>query len=127
MNTSKQSGNSLKGFEMPKFGSKLIDVAKFWIYWIIIVTLTIGLFFAFLENTPFEGDDLKFYLKNKETLRYNFRIFAVISFMLTYILVNPLINRFYKNKTLSSGKRLLWQTLIYFLILIVITTIFCLI
>ena len=127
MNTYKQNGSSVEGFIMPKFGSKLIDVAKFWIYWIIIVTLTIGLFFAFLENTPFEGDDLEFYLKNKETLRYNFRIFAVISFVLTYILANPLINRFYKNKTLSSGKRLLWQTLIYFLILIVITTIFCLI
>ena len=126
MNTSKQSGNSLKGFEMPKFGSKLINVAKFWIYWIIIVTLTIGLFFAFLENTPFEGDDLEFYLKNKETLRYNFRIFAVISFVLTYILANPLINRFYKNKTLSFGKRLLWQTLIYFLILITIVIFFIL-
>ena len=48
---------------MPKFENKLIDVAKFWIYWIIIVTITIGLFFAFLENTPFEGDDLEFYLK----------------------------------------------------------------
>ena len=126
MNTSKQSGNSLKGFEMPKFGSKLIDAIKFWIYWIIIVTLTIGLFFAFLENTPFEGDDLEFYLKNKETLRYNFRIFAVISFVLTYILANLLINRFYKNKTLSSGKRLLWQTLIYFLILITIVIFFIL-
>ena len=115
-----------KGWFMPKFGNKLIDVAKFWLYWIIVVTLTTGLFFAFLENTPFEGDDLKFYLKNKETLRYNFRIFAVISFVLAYILANPLINRFYKNKTLSSGKRLLWQTLIYFLILIVITAIFVL-
>ena len=112
---------------MPKFGSKLINVAKFWIYWIIIVTLTIGLFFALMENAHFEDKDLEFYLKNKETLRYNFQIFTVISFVLTYILANPLINRFYKNKTLSSGKRLLWQTLIYFLILIVITTIFCLI
>ena len=118
---------STKGFEMPKFGSKLINVAKFWIYWIIIVTLTIGLFFALMENAHFEDKDLEFYLKNKETLRYNFQIFTVISFVLTYILANPLINRFYKNKTLSSGKRLLWQTLIYFLILIVITTIFCLI
>ena len=126
MNTYKQSGNNTKEYKMPKFGSKLIDAIKFWIYWIIVVTLTIGLFFAFLENTPFEGDDLEFYLKNKETLRYNFRIFAVISFVLTYILANPLINRFYKNKTLSSGKRLLWQTLIYFLILIVITAIFVL-
>ena len=85
---------------MPKFGNKLIDVAKFWIYWIIVVTLTIGLFFALMENANFEGKDLEFYLRNKETLRYNFRIFAVISFVLTYILVNPLINRFYKNSDL---------------------------
>ena len=54
---------------MPKFGSKLIDVAKFWIYWIIVVTLTIGLFFALMENANFEGKDLELYLKNKETLR----------------------------------------------------------
>ena len=126
MNTYKQSGNSAKGVIMPKFGNKLIDAAKFWIYWIIIVTLTIGLFFAFLENTPFEGDDLEFYLKKKETLRYNFRIFAVISFVLTYVLANPLINRLYKNNTLSFGKRLLWQTLIYFLILIMIMVLFTL-
>jgi len=105
---------------MPKFGNKLIDAIKFWIYWIIVVTLTIGLFFALMENANFEGKDLEFYLRNKETLRYNFRIFAVISFVLTYLLANPLINRFYKNKTLSFGKRLLWQTLIYFLILITI-------
>lgn len=111
---------------MPKFGNKLVDVAKFWIYWIIIVTLTIGLFFALLENAHFEGKDLEFYLEHKNTLRYNFRIFAVISFVLTYILANPLINRFYQNKTLSSGKRLLWQTFVYFLILIVITVLFAL-
>ena len=111
---------------MPKFGNKLIDVAKFWIYWIIIVTVTIGLFFALMENAHFEGQDLEFYLKNKETLRYNFRIFAIISFVLTYILANPLINRFYKNKTLSFGKRLLWQTLTYFSILIVIIVLFSL-
>ena len=126
MNTYKQNGSNVKGFIMPKLGNKFVDVAKFWAYWIIVVTLTIGLFFAFLENTPFEGDDLEFYLRNKETLRYNFRIFAVISFVLTYLLANPLINRFYKNKTISFGKRLLWQTLIYFLILIVITAIFTL-
>lgn len=111
---------------MPKFGNKLIDVAKFWIYWIIIVTVTIGLFFALMENAHFEGQDLEFYLKNKETLRYNFQIFAIISFVLTYILANPLINRFYKNKTLSFGKRLLWQTLTYFSILIVIIVLFSL-
>lgn len=111
---------------MPKFGNKLIDVAKFWIYWIIVVTLTIGLFFALLENAHFEGKDLEFYLEHKETLRYNFRIFAVISFVLTYLLANRLINRFYKNKTLSFGKRLLWQTLIYFLILITIVIFFIL-
>ncbi len=111
---------------MPKFGNKLIDVAKFWIYWIIIVTVTIGLFFALMENAHFEGQDLEFYLKNKETLRYNFRIFAIISFVLTYILANPLINRFYKKKTLSFGKRLLWQTLTYFSILIVIIVLFSL-
>ena len=111
---------------MPKLENKLVDVAKFWIYWIIVVTLTIGLFFALLENAHFEGDDLKFYLEHKETLRYNFRIFAVISFLLTYLLANPLINRFYKNNTLSLRKRLLWQTLIYFLILIVITALFTL-
>ena len=111
---------------MPKFGNKLIDVAKFWIYWIIVVTLTIGLFFALLENAHFEGKDLEFYLEHKETLRYNFWIFAVISFVLTYLLANPLINRFYKNKILSFGKRLLWQTLIYFLILITIVIFFIL-
>ncbi len=111
---------------MSKLGNKLIDAVKFWIYWIIIVTLTIGLFFALMENAHFEGKDLEFYLENKETLRYNFRIFAVISFVLAYILANPLINRFYKNKTISFGKRFLWQTLIYFLILIVITAVFVL-
>ena len=124
MNTYKQSGNNTKGYKMPKFENKLIDAIKFWIYWIIVVTLTIGLFFALMENANFEGKDLEFYLRNKETLRYNFRIFAVISFVLTYILVNPLINRFYKNKTLSFGKHLLWQTLIYFLILITIVIFF---
>ncbi len=31
---------------MPKFGNKLIDAAKFWVYWITVVTLTIGLFFC---------------------------------------------------------------------------------
>ena len=111
---------------MLKFGNKLIDVAKFWVYWIIVVTLTIGLFFAFLENTPFEGNDLNFYLEHKKTLRYNFRIFAVISFVLTYLLANPLINRFYIGKTLSFRKRLLWQTLIYFLILGIVTIAFAL-
>lgn len=111
---------------MPKFGNKLIDVAKFWIYWIIVVTLTIGLFFVLLENAHFEGKDLEFYLRNKDTLRYNCWIFAVISFVLTYVLANPLINRFYKNNTLSFGKRLLWQTLIYFLILILIMVLFTL-
>ena len=109
---------------MLKFENKLIDVAKFWIYWIIVVTLTIGLFFALLENAHFEGEDMEFYLAHKDTLRYNFWIFAVISFVLTYLLANPLINRFDKNKTLSFGKRLLWQTLIYFLILIAIVTFF---
>ncbi len=121
-----QSGNSTKGLEMPKFGDKLINVAKFWVYWIIVVTLTIGLFFALMENAHFEGKDLEFYLEHKEILRYNFWILAVISFVLSYIVANPLINRFYKNKTLSFGKRLLWQTLIYFLILIVITVLFTL-
>ena len=111
---------------MSKFENKLIGAAKFWIYWIIVVTLTIGLFFALMENAHFEGKDLELYLRNKETLRYNFRIFAVISFVLTYILANPLINRFYKNKDLSSVKRLLWQTLIYFLILITIVIFFIL-
>jgi hypothetical protein len=53
-------------------------------------------------------------------------LFAVISFVLTYVLANPLINRFYKNNTLSFGKRLLWQTLIYFLILIMIMVLFTL-
>ena len=111
---------------MPKFENKLIDAIKFWIYWIIVITLTLGLFFALMENANFEGKDLDFHLINKETLRYNFRIFAVISFVLTYLLANPLINRFYKNKALSSGKRLLWQTLIYFLILITIVIFFIL-
>ena len=40
---------------MPKFENKLIDAIKFWIYWIIVVTLTIGLFFALMENANFEG------------------------------------------------------------------------
>jgi hypothetical protein len=111
---------------MLKFGNKLIDVAKFWIYWIIVVTLTIGLFFALLENAHFEGEDMKFYLAHKDTLRYNCWVFAVISFVLTYVLANPLINRLYKNNTLSFGKRLLWQTLIYFLILIMIMVLFTL-
>lgn len=103
---------------MLNFKKKLIDITKFWIYWIVVVTLTIGLFFALLENANFEGEDLEFYLAHKNDLRENFRLFAVISFILTYILSTPLINRLYKNKTISSNKRLLWQTLIYFLILI---------
>ena len=111
---------------MPKFGNKLIDAIKFWIYWIIVVTLTIWLFFALMENANFEGKDLEFYLEHKETLRYNVRLFSVVSFVLTYILANPLINRFCQNNTLSFGKRLLWQTLIYFLILITIVIFFIL-
>ncbi len=103
---------------MLSFKNKLLDITKFWIYWIVVVTLTIGLFLALLDRTNFKGEDLEFYLAHKDTLKDNFRLFAVISFILTYILSTPLINRLHKNTSISFGKRLLWQTLIYFLILI---------
>ena len=111
---------------MLRFKKELMDITKFWIYWILVVTLTIGLFFALLENTDFESEDLEFYLAHKDDLRYNFRLFAVISFILTYISSTPLINRLYKNEAVSFRKRLLLQTLIYFLILIAVVVFFIL-
>ena len=54
---------------MPKLGNKLIEAIKFWIYWIIVVTLTIGLFLALMENAHFEGKYREFYLADKDNLR----------------------------------------------------------
>lgn len=111
---------------MLKLKKKLISIVKFWIYWIVVVTLTISLFFALLENADFDSNDMEFYLTHKDNLRYNFRLIAIVSFILTYISGTPLINRLYKNKIISFRKRLLWQTSIYFLILIAITVFFIL-
>lgn len=111
---------------MLRFKKELMDITKFWIYWILVVTLTIGLFFALLDSVNFEGEDLEFYLAHKDDLKYNFRLFAVISFILTYISSTPLINHLYKNEIVSSGKRFLLQTLIYFLILITVLIFFIL-
>ena len=85
VNTSKQSGNSLKGFEMTKFGSKLIDAAKFVLAFIIIPQLAVLSLFAIIYTQMTTPEDLVFMQKYEEGAYVYFSMMAELIFLIILI------------------------------------------
>ena len=104
MNIYKQSGNNTKGFKMPKFGKKLIDVAKFVLALFIVPQLAVLSLFAIIYTQMTTSEDLAFMQKYEEGAYTYFSVMAELIFLVIFIAGGPLIKYFYKNKTLPSWK-----------------------
>ena len=89
---------------MPKFGKKIIDVAKFVLAFIIIPQLTVLSLFFFFFTQMTTTEDLAFMQKYEEGAYTYFSMMAELIFLIIFIAGGPLIKYFYRNKTLPTWK-----------------------
>ena len=89
---------------MPKFGKKLIDVAKFVLALFIVPQLAVLSLFAIIYTQMTTSEDLAFMQKYEEGAYTYFSVMAELIFLVIFIAGGPLIKYFYKNKTLPSWK-----------------------
>lgn len=98
---------------MPKFGSKLIDVAKFVLTLFIVPQLAVLSLFAVIYTQMSTPEDLAFMQKYGEGAYTYFSMMAELIFLIIFITGGPLIKYFYKNKKLTSWKYYTILTIVY--------------